>query len=749
MVLELALILASLVAMCVWVVRFLVNVINKYANHKAFSEYLRSFKKGKSIVLYICAIPICMVASMAEKGYGFFGALLVSFNKVVDLLVLKFDPAWLDLMVGQDIIVFLYKLTISLLYVLSILNASFFVLSITHQWLSYWFSRINKRGKNKLIIIGNNKNSQYIYNSDKKHQKFIIGKISKDEATDLYLNQINYIAVSSYENAINQLFKHIVKRKEKYTIIVNTEDENLNIDISRKLLDNIIGMSDELEKNMPEKNKKQYIISQSLEVYIFGDMRYVTVYGEIVKNGRCCINFINKYQKIAIDFIQNHPLSYYLNENQIDYKTSLVKEGVEINGLLIGFGKTNQQIFTTSVANNQFICDVDGEIKLKPVNYYIFDKENTKNNKNLNHSYYRYKNWCEELHESMTDEEIAEKYLPLPDLPANEPMEEMGTLDINDPRFYSQVKQILTRSTNDLNFVVIAFGSDLENIDMAQKLIAKSKEWNVPNLIVFVKSREIVQDARLVNEKNCYFIANEKDVIYNIDKIDNDVLIDLTKKRNNYHGNPRKWCEKMTYWERDSSLYCVLSLRSKLNLMGLDCCKKNGEDDSDALSEEEYIDVYTLGKPATFDSDEKIKRGLVYDTSCRRYTMAIQEHLRWNSYMLSIGFIPASKDQIIHELSAKNQYTNGKDYNLRHHGNLTTFDALVDFRLMVANRNHWRTLKIAKISPKKGIPKKRKMRVLSYEQELMNSDVIKYDFDILDKAHDLLENNGYKIIKKK
>ena len=738
MILELALILASLVAMGVWVVRFLVNVINKYANHKAFSEYLRSFKKGKSIVLYICAIPICIVVSMAEKGYGFFGALLISFNKVVDLLVLKFDPAWLDLMVGQDIVVFLYKLTISLLYVLSILNASFFVLSITHQWLSYWFSRINKRGKNKLIIIGNNKNSQYIYNSDKKHQKVIIGKISKDEATDLYLNEVDYVVISSYENAINEIFKHIEKRKEKYTIIVNAEDENLNIEIGRLLLNNIICMSDSMGI-VKEDDIEKYIISQWLEVYIFGDMKYATIYGEMVKNGRCCINFINKYQKIAVDFIQNHPLSLYLNENQIDYKTSLIKEGVEINGLLIGFGKTNQQIFTTSVANNQFICQKDGEINLKLVNYYLFDKENTKNNKNLNHTYYRYKNWREELFATLTPKEMDELYLPLPDLPANEPMEEMGKLDINDPAFYSTVKKIITRSKNDLNFVVVAFGSDLENIDMAQKLIAKSKEWGVSNLIVFVKSREIAQDERLISENNCYFIANEKDVVYNIDKIDNDFLIDMTKQRDNLHSDPKKWSETMTYWERDSSMYCVLSLRSKLNLMGLDYCKKNGENDSDALSNEEYLNIYAPDDKPRLNKKNEVQYGLEFNESSRRYTMAIQEHLRWNSYLLSIGMVPSSKDLIRKEFAyiakeGKEGFTNGKSYELRRHGNLTTFEGLVEFREIVAKRE---------FSNKRDDDKR------TYEDFLLSKDVIKYDFQILDDAHSLLDNNGYKIIKKK
>ena len=106
--------------------------------------------------------------------------------------------------------------------------------------------------------------------------------------------------------------------------------------------------------------------------------------------------------------------------------------------------------------------------------------------------------------------------------------------------------------------------------------------------------------------------------------------------------------------------------------------------------------------------------------------MAILEHYRWNSFMLSQGIIPATKEQILKEKVPKKdgtlKYSNGRNYILRRHGNLTTFDGLVTFRQMISERD--------------GTPE-------------LDNDVIKYDYQILDDAYWLLEKNGYKIIEKK
>ena len=91
--------------------------------------------------------------------------------------------------------------------------------------------------------------------------------------------------------------------------------------------------------------------------------------------------------------------------------------------------------------------------------------------------------------------------------------------------------------------------------------------------------------------------------------------------------------------------------------------------------------------------------------------------------MISKGVVPSTIKQIESETAVVNgkvKFTNGKNYSVRRHGNLTTFEGLVDFRKIVAKRDS--------------------------AQEI-EKDVIKYDYQILDDAHWLLTNNGKKIIK--
>ena len=97
--------------------------------------------------------------------------------------------------------------------------------------------------------------------------------------------------------------------------------------------------------------------------------------------------------------------------------------------------------------------------------------------------------------------------------------------------------------------------------------------------------------------------------------------------------------------------------------------------------------------------------------------------------MISKGMVPATKDMIQNEkvLTADGEkYTNGKNYKLRHHGNLTTMDGLVQFRKMVAERD-----------TKNGTKKSE-----------LQTDVIKYDYQLMDDAFWLLDSCGYKIFKR-
>ena len=709
--------------------------------------FLRSFKKGKCIIIYFSAIPLFCVGHM-YAGADFFAAFFSAVDKIINLVVLKYSTATIQALFDANIF---YKTTVYYSFTLVGVNALFFTLSLFEQrmWEFAQSTRAKSLFKDKLFLFGNNQNNVAIYHSDCGKNKFIIDKISEDDAYDLYTKKISYVSCRSFAYLIARIFKAVEKTGAKYTVIVNTGSEERNFEICRHFIKWM-----EFEK---KGGREKFL--DCLCIYVFGDPRYEAIYEDVMNSSYGCIRYVNKYQMIAMNFIEDYPFTKFMDERHIDYSTSLVKDDVDINVCLIGFGKTSRQIFLTSIANNQFLCRNGSEIELKKVHYHIFDKDSGENNKNLNHSYYRFRDECD------SDKINKADYLPLPSLPAEE---HFNTLDINDSKFYKQIKNVLLGKANGgnpeekrtyVNFIVIAFGTDLENIDMAQKLVEKRQEWGIENLTIFVKVRSWRKADTLLEQDGCYFIGNEEESVYNIEEIkgdsifrmaqlrneiydleylvtsNKDIVLDGEKIKQNKIDADKKWYVKLSQLERESNLYCCLSLKSKLNLIGLDYCpvsdaKRKG------LTEEEYMEIYSVGDPVdtkTCNQDVSGKKIVNYTLNfvpSKRTNLAIQEHQRWNSFMISKGLVPSTIEQIRNEKTIeidektgekKEKYTNGKNYKLRRHGNITTFEGLVEFRKIITERK---------------------------KNDESENDVIKYDYQLMDDAYWLLKNCGYKIVRK-
>ena len=724
---------ACLIAFIAEIIYFLCGFLHK--NHRESVLYVRGFKKGKFLAVYITAFPLyCM--GIYHSGETFINSIFLSVKEIVNLVVLKYEVKSINGLMVENAY---YRWVMYFCFILAFANAIIFATSIFIQqiWCGIQKRNALKTKKDKLYLFGNNEHNVAIYLSDKdKRNKVIIDDISDEDREKLYMDHIAFISTTSLTKQMRELINNAKILDREYIFVINTENEEKNIQLCTEIIDEI--------ENSPEELQKKLFLN--IKVYVFGDPRYQAIYEDIISSGFGCIHYVNKYQKMAVDFIDRYPLALFMNENQIDYTSSLVKNDVDINVALIGFGQTNQQVFLTSVANNQFLTAGDGDPVLKPVKYFIFDKDPAENNKNLNHSYYRFVNEC-------PPESNSKDYLPRPATPA---VEKYFQLDINSKDFYNEIRGIVSRDSKDANFIIIAFGTDLENLDMAQKLVEKRKEWNLENLVIFVKVRVWHKEQTLLEDRGCYFIGNENDSIYDIEKIVGDKIYRMAKMRNEVYDieyeithNPtlvvdddfitvrrntcyEDWFKAKSQLERDSSLYGCLSLRSKLNLMGLDYCPVDAND-IPGLTEEEYIQIYAPddrpveGKYSVMANGKQI---LYYDLNfkpSRRRNMAIHEHQRWNSFMISRGIIPSTRDQIINEMvfdkkKGKYKHSNGKNYAVRRHGNLTTFDGLVAFRQMISQRD--------------GCPE-------------VEADVIKYDYQILDDAHWLLSSNGFKIIPKR
>ena len=708
----------------------LVNIaLKKRPNRIAF---IRGFKKGRFAIIYPIAIPLYTVGRV-YAGLTFSDSLFKSVSDTIGLVLLKYETESIQELFQADA---LYRFTIRFCFVLVILNALLFTISLTGQYVWSWFQAFRMRftHKKRLFILGYNPDNVSIFRSDRERRKLLIDSLSDGDREKLYMDRVAFRSRPLNDVTVRKLFRILDVVDRENVLIVNTGDDEKNVLLCRAVIDCLRQIDEAVRKELFEKTR----------VYVFGDPRYETIYDDVVSAGFGCIRYINKYQIVAMDFIDKYPLTKFMDETQIDYDTSLIREGVEINVVLIGFGKTNRQIFLTSVANNQFLTAGETDPVLKQVSYLIIDKDEADNNKNLNHNYYRF--------EIERDKYISEAYLPFPSLPAkNEPP---VMLDVNDRDFYKTIRSAVTRDPRDANFIIIAFGSDLENLDMAHKLVEKRKEWNVENLVIFVKVREWHKEQTLLKAERCYFIGNESEVVFNVDKILGDRIFRMARMRNEVydleyrikHDNPvisdeyvrgvfkdadRDWYLAKTQWERESSLYCCLSLRSKLNLMGLDYAEDDGSGEP-ALSEEEYLALYAgddlpdteFYRGVTANGKPIVHYTLDFARS-RRRNMAILEHQRWNSFMISKGMVPASIEQIKNETIEKNgkvKHTNGKNYALRRHGCLTTFEGLVKFRKLVAE---------------------------STNCDEAEADVINYDYQLLDDAFWLLSSNGFKIVRNK
>lgn len=706
------------------------NLKNK--NRAARISYIRSFKKGNGALIYLFSIPLFWIG-YACTGQNVINSLFYAIRKSVELIVLRYDIAPIQNVMEANI---LYSIAIYICFTLVCLNAIIFIFSLVHQYLWQYFKELKFRNSdtNKVILFGNNSHNRSIYLSDNNRSKIVIDKITNEDAQNLYMKDILYRNQESSHQCVQEITKKSIKSRYEHIVIINTDDDAKNIEISRSFINAILELNDENRLNC----------FRTLRVFVFGDPKYETIYEDIESNSSGCISYINKYKKVAIDIVEKHPFSLYMNEHHIDYSTSLIKDHVEINAMLIGFGKTNQQFFLTSVANNQFAMQTESGIGLKSVNYHLFDQNEVAQNKKLNHNYYRY--------ESEFANVNVDDYLPLPEQPAKTYFHK---LDINDNAFYKDIYSVASNANNSVNFVVIAYGSDLENIDMAKKLSCKFREWRITNFNIFVKVRNHNNDVKFNEDEHCYLVANEDESVYNIERILADNISNMAQLRDMayeieyelvQHNTPstkeriaeikerayRDWYMRKTQLDRESCLYCCLSLRSRLNLIGLDYCSM--DDGRKPISEQEYLRIYALDDMPNFsyynmsaDGKRIIHYPLDYKESLRR-NLAIQEHLRWNSFMISKGVVPASRDQILTEINSSGKYTNGKNVNLRRHGCLTTIGGLLEYRKIIANRDL--------------IPNE------TMQQAEARKDVIKYDYQLMDDAFWLLTKSGYKIIRK-
>lgn len=715
----------SIVCLAAFVLEVLFVIAELFLkNRRERIAFLKNFKKGKCFVALFTAIPLFFIGYL-YKGEGVWYSFFSSLSDCVQMIVLKYVQTGVKPLAE---VCGVYSFAVYFCFTVVALNAVLFAVSVFGQKVALVIERrLYYLGDgDRLVVYGNNEKNRLVYSSSRLKKKILVGKIGGD-ADDLFAERVVFQELSP-EQLLDKVIRIVTSAKKgKTTVIVNSGSDKENLRLAELFA-----------KKTKELFGSNYRLYLKIDVYFFGNPRYEDVYLDLCGESGGCLHYFNKYAAIAKSVAERYPFSRFMDGMQLDYSTGAVRDGVDINVAMIGFGSTNRQIFLTSVANNQFIKIVDGEAVLKRVRYEIFDREDASADKNLNHSYFRYKRECSAFNGD---------YLPLPSEPADI---KFRKLDINEYGFYDGLKEIFTKGENDANFIFVGFGDDLENIDMAKKIVEKKKEWGITRLVIFVKIRD-KRLASLVKDEAVYPIGEEENVVYNVGVIGNDFFSKMAIRRNAAYDMESdfasgrygseitseeaadsvaksldKWYLKKSALERESSVYGCLSIRSKLNLLGLDYVK-GGE----GITEDEYYGIYAENDELDFErygvsvvGKKIVGYGPKYKTGTKRYYMAELEHFRWNSFMLSKGVIPADKKTILEEKIEKEgkiKFTNGKNYDLRRHGNLTTFEGLKEFSRLIAERD--------------GVSE-------------TETDVIKYDYQILDDAFWFLTESGYSIVKK-
>lgn len=717
-----------LVAMAV----YFISLVGKYVklkwvdkNHAESWAYLKSFKKGKCFIIYLIAVPMLFISyynSYSGEQYAVIRSFFLSVTSAISLVVLKFDLN-LSLMSLP-----IYAACVYVCYTLVFLNAVIFTVSLCVMRIST--GRACKKFENsresKCVVIGE-VGGKNVYRSCKT-AKIMLGNYDKDEKEKLYSSQIAYKSAKSdkeFYSWLKNLVVSFVKDRESgdeciLTIIHAGDDENAQLEFCRRFT---LFAAELTESEVGH-----------IDVYAVSGGNNEEVYNKLQKRAKGCLHYVDKYRAVAVDFIDRYPLTDLLTEDYVDFETSLLKKDVEISVAMLGFGNVNRQLFSSMVSNGQFFEeDGNGGKRLKQVKYYFFDKLEREKNilKSLNHNYYRYKrDFAENKNLKLSD------YLPLASLPAEE---QYLSLDVNDEDFYKEL-ELAVAGDKKVAYVIVALGDDYLNLDVANKITVKIKEWGLTSVKVFVRIKndklasdgdafldydyarpfgeinKTVYDFARVTDEKFTKMAMIRNFVYDVERdMSHETVtkeeLDVSKKR---------WFLKRTPVERENNVYACLSIRLKLNLMGLDYCEKS-DSSRKKLTRDEYFEIYARGDMPVLAQNElggyAVKYPLEFKNS-RRKTMAEIEHERWNAFMISKGFVPSSIEQILTEKNAEDNYTNGKNYELRRHGNITTFEGLKTFRKLLAERDNG---------------------------DEASYDVIKYDYQILDGAWRLLDIAGYAI----
>ena len=401
----------------------------------------------------------------------------------------------------------------------------------------------------------------------------------------------------------------------------------------------------------PNTRLKSYLLYQ--------DRQHLPVY-ESFSEEKQRLRFFAYHQLIAQQLVMEYPLTSFIPQSFIVPERATLDD-VTIKYHLLGFGQTNAEIYRHLFITNQF----------PPKTSKFFGKELT----NYSNPPIVYKIYVDESHQAVSVPSFAQSidtqrknYLPMPPLSAK--TERIDT-SFADQRFLEQLEKQINKQ-DDYQVMVIAFDDDVINLRVLQQTLNWLVEKRMQQYHIFVQmlNKDYVQTSQLFKAKNV--IPFGFGVYgYALNQIINPVFNQIARNIQTTL-NPQQKFDELTAETKDSLLYQAISLRFKLNLMGLDLAPvEKGLLETNFMArydEDEHTRFHASHPRAKNDADLNRYKPVAKKV---RNLLARQEHLRWTADQLARGYIPMSLD----ELKTGKQFV---DVALKKDARLTSFEGLFD-----------------------------------------------------------------------
>ena len=185
---------ACLALLTVEVIYVLLNIIFRPRAERI--TFVRGFKNGKCAIIYIIAVPLYWIGHYYNGKGNTLDAFFDAIKSIIELVVLKYDrPSIAALMQNNT----LYAVTVYICFALVGLNALLFTISLVsqHLWVGFKTLACALNGKSTVYVFGNNGENKTIYRSEKRRNKILVARLSKEECTSLYMENVLFADVTA------------------------------------------------------------------------------------------------------------------------------------------------------------------------------------------------------------------------------------------------------------------------------------------------------------------------------------------------------------------------------------------------------------------------------------------------------------------------------------------------------------------------------------------------------------------------